>query len=75
MLDNIKSIYIFQKLFSFIDEGIKLKLAKYNKRIQNKVIVNLNNYKLYKGKNIIYETNKKERKIKVYDCYNDEMIL
>ena len=66
MLDNINSIVIFKKLFSHLDEKIKLKSIKYNKKLQNKININLINYKYYRGKYIIYETNIKGKE---YDKY------
>ena len=57
MLENIKSFYRLKLLFSYIYEGKKLKLIKYNKNIQKKVDVNINNYKLFKRKYVIYEKN------------------
>ena len=56
MLENIKSIYFIKIIFSFVDETTKLKLIKYNKNLQNKISINLINYKLFTGKYIIYKT-------------------
>ena len=36
-----------------------LKLIKYNKKLQNKLDINLMNYKIYSGCYIIYENNGK----------------
>ena len=57
LLDNIKSIFFYKILFSYLDEKIKLKTIKYNKKMQNKIDIKLINYKFYSGKYIIYETN------------------
>ena len=46
-------------LFSFIDEGQKLKLIKYNKNFQKTLDKSIINYKLFQGKYIIYNQNKK----------------
>ena len=54
MLDNIKSSYFSERIFSFIDEGQKLKLFKYNKKIQKILNITIINYKHFKGKYIIY---------------------
>ena len=59
MLDVIKTSFFNKLLFSFVYEKTKLKLAKYNKHLQNKIGINLNNYKYYTGKIIVYETNQK----------------
>ena len=56
LIDNIKSIYFSRMLFSYLDDKIKLKLIKYNKKLQNIIDIRLINYKFYKGKYIIYET-------------------
>ena len=61
MLDNIKSSYILQELFSLVDEEIKLKLLKYTKKLKNKLNITLNNYKLLYGSYIIM---KKMEKLK-----------
>ena len=54
MLDNIKSSYFFRIIFSFIDENVKLKLVKYNTKLQNKLDINLINYKFFSKKYIIF---------------------
>ena len=35
MVDNILSIYFQKILLSFLKEGLKLKIIKYNKKLQN----------------------------------------
>ena len=67
MLENIKSKYLFKKLFSNVEEIIKLKIAKYNKRLQNIVDVDLINYKTFTNKYIIYEENGKGKEYDWYD--------
>ena len=64
MLDKIKSSYFSRIIFSFVYEKIKLKLAKYNKSLQNLIDISLINYKLFTGNYIIYEG---KRKGKEYD--------
>ena len=54
MLDNIKSTYFTKIVFSSLDEGRKLDIIKYNKRIQNNMNINSINYKIYSGRYIIY---------------------
>ena len=72
LLDNIKSIYFSRIVFSHLDEKIKLKLIKYNKKLQNKIDINLINYKFYSGKYIIYET---KTKGKEYNGHNDNLLF
>ena len=57
MLEKIKSIFFLKKVFSEIDERIVLKIIKYNKKIQNKMDIDLINYKIFSGKYIIYGEN------------------
>ena len=57
MLENIKSIYFIKIIFLFVDEKEKLKIMKYNKRLQKNINISIINYKFYKGKYIIYESN------------------
>ena len=52
LLENIKSKYIIKLLFSNLDEKVKLKTIKYNKRLQKKIDINLNNYKFWSGRYI-----------------------
>ena len=67
MLENIKSSYILKKLFSNLGERNKLKLVKYNKRLQNNLDINLINYKTFTNKYIIYEDNGKVKEHNQYD--------
>ena len=71
-LDNIKSKYIIQIVFSYLNEEIKLKLMQYNKNLQNKIDIQLRNYKFFSGKYIIYE---KDRLGKEYDAYKDKLLF
>ena len=57
MLKNIKSACIHKILFSYIDEGPKLKLIKRNKSLQNILNKSIINYKYFSRKYIIYESN------------------
>ena len=50
MLNNIASIYTLRNLLSYVDEKIKLELVIFNKDMQNKLDINIINYKLFKGK-------------------------
>ena len=72
MFENIKSLYFIKfKLFIKIEEQLKLKLLKYNKNLQNKLDINIINYKYYTGNYIIYESNKRGKE---YKGYNDKLI-
>ena len=71
MLENIKSTYFLKIIFSLINNKTKLYLIKYNKSLQNKIDININYYKLFKGEYIIYGTKEKS---KIYNSYNDELI-
>ena len=71
MLKNIKSIFFFRLIFSNLKEKQKLKIAKYSKNLQNKIDINLSNYKLFSGRYIIYENGKR----KEYDAYRDILVF
>ena len=71
MLINVRSSYIAKIIFTYIDEEIKLKLIKYNKALQKKIDVNIINYKLFKGRSIIYESNGKGKE---YNSNDDKLI-
>ena len=71
MLGNIKSTYIIKYLFAFIDDRRKLKMLRYNKSVQNRIDINIMNYKRFANKYII----KEENIIKEYNIYNDELIF
>ena len=59
MLKNIKSTYLVDIIFSYIDEREKLKIIKYNKSLQKIINISIINYKYFTGKYIIYESNGK----------------
>ena len=59
-LDNIIYFDILEKIFSCLTEKKKLELIHYNKKIQNELDINLNNYKTFTGKYLKYETIVKE---------------
>ena len=73
MLFHIKSINIIKRVFKQIDDGRKLKIILYNKKIKNILNINLINYKFYSGRYIIYEENGM-RKGKEYNSHNDQLI-
>ena len=55
-LDNIISFDVFKNIFSCFSEKKKLEIIHYNKRIQNNLNINLNNYKNFTGNYLKYET-------------------
>ena len=46
-LMNLKSDYFLEKVFNVIRQKIKLEIIKYNKNIQKRVKININDYKEY----------------------------
>ena len=60
MLKGIKSNYLIQYIFFLLNQNRKLKLVKYNKNLQNKLTINLDDYKNLSRKYIIYEKNEKK---------------
>ena len=72
MLEKIKSSYFIKILFSILTDSKQLNIVKYNKAIQNKLNININNYKILYGKYIIYEENGKGKE---YNIYNNELIF
>ena len=50
MFKNVKSSYFIQKLFSFLDECLTLKLLKHNKNMQKNINISINNYIHFKRK-------------------------
>jgi len=56
MLENIKSIYFIQRIFSYIEEKQKLKVIKRNKHLQKNLNISINNYKRFSGRYIIYKS-------------------
>ena len=71
LLKNIKSKYILMEVLSNLNEKNKLDIFKYNKRIQNIINININNYKFFSGRYIEYETNTEGRE---YNGYNDYLV-
>ena len=73
MLENIKSGYLIQFIFSLIDQTQKFKIVKYNKNLQKKLELSLMIYKNYTQKYIIYEEKGKGKEY-MYDslCFEGE---
>jgi len=72
MLKKIKSPFIFKIILNYINEKKKLEIIKYNKSFQNKMNINLINYKFLSGKYIIYES---KDKVKEYNGFDDSLIF
>ena len=41
MIENIRSVYIFQKVLFFLKEKVKLKIIAYNKSLQAKCFIDI----------------------------------
>ena len=72
MLQNIKSSYFIKLIYTFVEESQKLKLVRYNKNIQKYLDISIINYKYFKGRYIIYESNGIG---KIYDVYFGKLIF
>ena len=67
MLGLINSYYITKIVFSYANEGQKLKIVKYTKKLQKDLDITILNYKLFKGKYIIFETKRNGKEYNKYD--------
>ena len=45
VIESIKSPYILKDIFSFLSEKLKLEIIIYNKNLQKKIDINIENYK------------------------------
>ena len=63
--DNLKSNFILRKLFNMIKENKLLSIMKYNKKLQKRLNININNYK---------ECSKIEIELKLADNEYDKFI-
>ena len=70
MLENIKSSYMIKLIFQYLDEKWKLKIVKYNKRLQKRINISIINFKFFSKRYIIYESN---RIGKEYDAYDGKL--
>ena len=59
MLKQLKSYFFLQKLFTYLIDKTKLKLAKYNKNLQAELGLKFINYQLFTRNYIIYESKTK----------------
>ena len=71
MLENIKSLFFLKLFFTYFESIKKLKIIKYNKKIQCLLDINIINYKIFSGRYIIYDS---KNKGKEYDSYNDKLV-
>ena len=46
-LGNLKSDYFMQKIYNFMNKKKSLEIVKYNKKIQNRLNLSINDYKEY----------------------------
>ena len=56
-LDNIKSIKIFKIVLYSLSRRSLLDLLHYNKKLQNKLYINIEEYKRFGNKSILIEDN------------------
>ena len=59
-------------IFSYIDEKEKLEIIKCNKFLQNKLSINIINYKFFAQKYVVYEENNKGKE---YDGQLDYLLF
>ena len=71
-INSIKSPYILKKVFSFIDEKRKLNMIIYNKELQKKLGIDIEEYKKKSGK---YKIGEKNGKGKEYILNTDKLIF
>ena len=71
MLQNNKSSYFIQIIFSFINEKRKLNLIRYNKVLKNALDIGIINYRFFSGKYIIFEKNGFGKE---YNAFNDQLL-
>ena len=69
---DIKSSYNLEMIFSFLDQGKKLNMIIYNKQIQKKLGVNIEDYK---KKSERYKIGGKNGKGREYSLYSDNLIF
>ena len=61
---SIESLYILKDVFSFLSKKQKLEIIIYNKDLQNKLDINIGDYKKIRG---IYREDERNRKGKEYN--------
>ena len=71
MLKKVRSSYILKIIFNYLDNTRKLKTIVYNKKIQQKLGLNLIDYRRLSGR---YKE-EEDGKIIIYNSYNDIMLF
>ena len=71
-LRSVKSLYIIDNIFSFLNEKQILNIIIYNKKLQKMLLVDLEDYQEIKEK---YKIGERNGKVKEYYIYNDELIF
>ena len=71
MAEKIKSLDFIKKMLNLLDEKKKLKIIKYNKKIQNKINITIFNYRAFSKRYIIYDSYGGGRE---YDGFNNHLI-
>ena len=72
MLELIKSEFFRKTIPFFLNEKRKFQLIKYNKNFQNKIGINIINYRTLSGRYIIYES---KNKGKEYTSFGNNLIF
>ena len=67
--------YFLKIIFFHINEGKKLDIVKYNKKLQKKIDIGITNYKIFSGKYIVHENNGTKEISKIYNAYTDQLIF
>ena len=63
LIREVKSCYNVEKIFSFLEQRIKLDIIIYNKKLQKMLGVNIEDYKKESGKYKVGEKMEKEKNI------------
>ena len=71
MWRKIKSVLILKKIFNYVDSKIKFRTIVYNKNIQRKFGLNLNDFKRFSGKYRVEE----HGEIKEYNSYDNRLLF
>ena len=71
---SIKSVHILKLIFSFLKEKQKLNVIIYSKKLQEKLDINIENYKEASGRKIIMMYGK-DGKVKEYDLKTSNCIF
>ncbi len=71
MLRKIKSLFILKKIYNNVDYKRKLNLIAYNKRIQQKLGLNLIDFRRFSGRYKVEE----DGKTKEYNIYNNKLLF